>query len=76
MTILENYWTVKEIAALFAGTKGRDRVDATTVQKWISRGVHGVKLPATRACGRCFVRDRDLKVFLETLGLDPGEIDL
>lgn len=64
------YWTISEIAELFPGRDGRQCINETTVCRWITRGLRGVKLQAMRGARALLVTDAALAEFLAQLGID------
>jgi hypothetical protein len=71
-TLIDGWWTVHEIATLFPGKAART-VHPATVRQWIRTGIRGSRLPARRIGSRLFVRDADLRAFLDAFGLDLDE---
>ena len=51
----------------FAEVASRLDVHASTVNRWVHRGVRGVRLPATIVGGRFYVEEKRLDEFLESI---------
>ena len=65
-TVTEEWLTPEETAGRVPGPA----VAASTVRRWISEGVNGVRLRALRRVGRVFVGPSDLEEFLRQVTSD------
>jgi|APCry1669189034_1035192.scaffolds.fasta_scaffold91561_2 hypothetical protein len=62
--------TVGQVAKRVGGITGR-KPSASTVVRWIARGTHGRRLPATRQGGIWLVDARDVDDFIQQVNVSP-----
>ena len=67
----ENFVTLREATDAIPMRHG-NRVHKTTVQRWASHGIRGVRLEVTRVGGRCLTSHEAVTRFLQSVNAKAG----